>query len=180
MNARLRSGSCRPFLLTAALLLFCTGAYAAPSRPLSKQDQTWLKKAHQVNLAEIKAGGLAETKGHANSIQMAGHTLASDHAMLDAKLKPAAQKLRVQLPHVPNAEQKNHMKVFTQSVGLQFDKSWAHIEIGGHILAIEATRKEITDGSSPEVKKLANKALPVLMKHLQLLKRAELEIHGGG
>lgn len=168
-------------IFPVAFLAFASlgAAVAAPGK-LSQQDKTWLVVAHQTNLAEIKAGKLAEHKGHVQSVITAGTTLATDHAMLDKKLAPAARKLGVKLPNEPTTEQKNHMKVFEQKAGLPFDQAWVHMEIGGHISAIEATKRETSEGSSPEVRKLAKKALPVLAKHLQILRHTEVELHGGG
>jgi hypothetical protein len=41
-----------------------------------------------------------------------------------------------------------------------------------HDAMIAATQQEITHGSSPEVVALATQALPVLMKHLKMLRSA--------
>lgn len=167
-------------IVTAALLAAANfNAAAAAPGALSQQDKAWLALAHQTNLAEIKAGKLAERKGHAGAIITAARTLATDHATLDNKLTAAAQKLGVKLPTQPSIAQRNHMKVFRQKAGMDFDRVWVHMEIGGHTESIEAAKGETSEGSSPQVKKLARKALPVLAKHLQILRHAELEIHGG-
>lgn len=145
----------------------------------SPQDQKWLKQAHQTNLAEIAAGKLAEQSGHAESVRMVGHTLATDHAQMDAKLKPIARQLHVKLPDEPNAQQKAVMEQLKQQHGMKFDQTWAHDEADGHIQAIELTTFEANRGSAPQVKQLAVQALPALKKHYGLLTHAQSEIHGG-
>ena len=42
----------------------------------------------------------------------------------------------------------------------------------GHDIMIAATRREIARGSSPEVVELAKQALPVLLKHLKMMRAA--------
>src|SRR5690348_4585096 len=92
-------------LPAVALLAFFALPHLAFAQA-SPQDQKWLQQAHQANLAEIAAGNLAEQSGHAESIRMVGHTLATDHAEMDAKLQKLAEQLRVKLPGAPNPQQK--------------------------------------------------------------------------
>jgi putative membrane protein len=165
------------FAATAALAFF-----AAPHPAFaqaSPQDQKWLQQAHQTNLAEIAAGRLAAQSGHAESVRMVGHTLAADHAELDATLQRVARQLGVKLPEQPNAQQKAIMETLKQQHGMKFDQKWAHDMADGHIQAIELTTFEANRGTAPQVKRLAVEALPVLKKHYQLLTHAESEIHGG-
>jgi putative membrane protein len=146
---------------------------------VSPQDQKWLQQAHQTNLAEIAAGKLAAHSGHAESVRDVGHTLTQDHAAMDARLVPIARQLGVKLPNSPNAQQKADMQVFQHKHGMEFDKSWAHIEGDGHIQAIELTQFEIDNGSAAPVTQLAALTLPVLKKHYHLLTHATTELHGG-
>lgn len=164
-------------LILAITLALPFAAYAAPPKTAS-QDNTWLIAAHQDNLAEIASGDLAAKSGHAEPVRSAGHMLSADHAKLDAKLKPVAKELGVKLPTQPNLEQRNQMKHLNTLSGTQFDTIWTHDEIDGHVSAIEQTEAEITQGSDPQVKKLATSALPVLKKHLQVLQRAAVQIQG--
>ena len=166
-------------LLPVAVLLGLSLTPAIVLAQASSQDQKWLQQAHQTNLAEVAAGRLAEQSGHAESVRMVGHTLATDHAALDAKLKSIAKDLGVKLPDAPNAQQKADMQVFHQKHGMDFDQAWAHMEADGHIQAIELTTFEANKGTAPRVKQLAVQALPVLKKHYQLLTHAAAEIHGG-
>ncbi|MGH8124350.1 MAG: DUF4142 domain-containing protein [Rhodanobacteraceae bacterium] len=161
----------------AMLFVLPLTAFAAPPK-VSSQDRGWLIAAHQSNLAEIQSGNLAAQSGHSAAVRSAGQMLASDHQSLDAKLKPVAKQLGVKLPSHPNAEQRHEMKKFKGASGMKFDQIWAHDEAGGHVKAIEMTKREINDGSSSEVKQLAQSTLPVLKKHLSTLHQASTEISG--
>lgn len=164
-------------LLSVLFVLPVMAALAAPPKTAS-QDDTWLVGAHQTNLAEIMSGKLAEKSGHSGAVRNAGHMLASDHQKLDAKLKPVAKQLGVKLPDEPNLQQRNEMKHLKTLSGMQFDTIWTRDESDGHVKAIEETEGEIEHGSNPQVKQLAQSALPVLKKHLQVLQQAAVEIKG--
>lgn len=144
----------------AWLLVACIAA-----AQVSSQDQKWLQQTHQINLAEIAAGKLAARSGHAESVREVGHTLTLDHAAMDSRLVPLADRFAVKLPTSPNAQQRADMHVFQQKHGMDFDKSWTHIEGDGHIQAIELTQFEIDNGTAAPVKQLAAQTLPVLKKH---------------
>lgn len=155
-----------------SILFFLPAAAALAASPkTSSQDNSWLIAAHQNNLAEIKGGNLAAEKGHTDAVRKAGRMLTRDHAQLDAKLRPVAQQLGVKLPTQPNAEQKQEAKEFQNLSGMKFDQTWTHTEADGHVKAIEMTEREIQQGSDPQVKQLAQAALPVLKKHLQTLQQ---------
>lgn len=161
----------------AMLFVLPVTAYAAPPKT-SSQDRSWLVAAHQNNLAEIQSGNLAAQSGHSQAVRSAGQMLASDHRSLDAKLKPVARQLGVKLPDHPNMQQRNEMKTFKSLSGMQFDKTWAHDEADGHVKAIEMTESEIHNGSVPQVKQLAQAALPVLKKHLRTLHSDSAKLGG--
>lgn len=158
-----------PLILVA--FAFAAPAIAAPPQT-SSRDRTWLIGAHQDNLAEIKSGDLAARSGHSEAVRSAGRMLAQDHANLDAKLKPVAKQLGIKLPSHPNEQQQHEMKTFKSLSGTKFDTTWAHDEADGHVKAIEQTESEIQNGSDPQVKQLAQSALPVLKKHLDTLHEA--------
>lgn len=163
--------------LVAVLFVLPITSHAASSQ-VSSQDRSWLIAAHQSNLSEIQSGKLAERSGHTDAVRDAGRMLASDHAELDAKLKPVAKQFGITLPERPNAEQREEMKRFQGLSGTKFDTTWAHGEADGHVKAIDMTEREVSDGSSPEVKQLAQSALPVLKKHLSTLRQASTEVTG--
>lgn len=163
-----------------ALALFCLSAYtAADAQQLSKQDKTWISKTHQVNLAEIRMGTIAEKTGHGDDVKMTGHILVADHSMLDGELKNAARDLDVSLPTAPTEKQQAEAKKVSGESGAEFDRTWTKMMIEGHRKAIAKTEKEVREGSSPKVKSLASAAVPVLKKHLLLLKGTKYDLSSG-
>lgn len=146
---------------------------------LSKQDKKWLSNAHQINVAEVKAGQLALDRAHVNAVLRVAQTLINDHRKLDTKVTKTAKKLGVELPPAPSDKQQATVEFLSTKQGMTFDKEWAKQEIAAHIAAITKTKTEITEGSSKKVKKLAKKTVKVLQKHLSLLRTAAGRITGG-
>ncbi|MET8333635.1 DUF4142 domain-containing protein [Streptosporangium canum] len=140
---------------------------------VSAQDRQFLIQAHQGNLAEIAAGKAAQSKGKAGSVRSIGATLVADHTRLDKKLQQVAQRLQVTLPTQPTARQQTKAKELAALSGTEFDKAWTKTMIYGHRAALAAIKKEIADGSVPQVKALAKASQPVIQEHLDRLLAAE-------
>jgi predicted outer membrane protein len=164
-------------LLSALFILPLAAAVAAPPQGGS-QDASWLVATHQTNLSEIASGQLAAESGHSEAVRNAGQMLARDHQSLDAKLKPVAERMGVKLPDHPDMQQRDEMQHFKGLSGMDFDRDWTKTEADGHVKSIEATEREVQNGSSAQVKQLAQSALPVLKKHLRTLKSASSELSG--
>jgi putative membrane protein len=139
---------------------------------LTQQDKRWLKQIHQVNLADINVGMLAKHKGHSARVRKIGRALASDHRNLDKAVKQTAQRLNIALPHNVNSTQRHAAMQLSKKSGTRFDRAYLHGQIGGHQKAIEKIQWEISHGESSAIKRLARKALPVLRKHLKMLRGA--------
>lgn len=148
---------------------------ALPSSPLpgGEQDRTWLKAAHQANLAEITAGEIARQQGTTAEIRSLGQMITRDHVALDERLKQVAAGLGVEIPRSPSAEQQMTADQLKHSSGRSFDNQWLIAMARAHEKAIAATRTEISMGSADEVKTLAKTALPELEKHLATVKAAQ-------
>jgi putative membrane protein len=159
-------------VLALVLAVPAAAGYAAAGK-VSHQDKLWLTGAHQVNLAEIKAGKTASGKGNSAIVRKTGRMLVSDHKMLDSALKRAARELGVSLPHSPSKAQQQLLQKIGSKSGAQFDKMWTKKMVAAHLRAINKTEFEINHSQSEKVKKLAKKALPALQVHLNMLKHAQ-------
>jgi predicted outer membrane protein len=162
-------------LLTGlAMMVVATPAPAvgATAQP-SAQDKAWLVAAHQVNLAEIAAGKLAEQKGTSPTVKALGKRFVEDHTKLDRSLRSVAQQANVTLPHAPSAAQLAAVQQLNATAkGADFDKLWIQQQLAGHASAIQATQQEVEKGSDAQVKQAAVKALPVIKAHHDALAKA--------
>ncbi|MFF4773472.1 DUF4142 domain-containing protein [Microtetraspora fusca] len=175
-------------IVISALVAGATGAFAQPSptptgahtgthspsptATVSEQDRMFLIKAHEGNLAEIRAGRLAQQKGHTSSVRDLGARLVKDHTRLDTKLRQTAKNVGVQLPHAPSKKQQEQLKKLGDLSGAKFDHAWVQWQLTAHRQTLTLINKELTNGKSEPVKKTAQEAKPVIQEHLTLLKKA--------
>ncbi|MEU6424440.1 DUF4142 domain-containing protein [Microbispora sp. NPDC046973] len=152
----------------AAALSGVTAGYAAPP-DVSDQDKAFLVGAHQDNLAEIQGGQIAERQAGKQSVKDAGRKFVEDHTSLDDQLKRVAEKLGVDLPSRPSEEQQAELRQFAAKGGTAFDRAWIDAQVKDHRKTLDSLDKEVSSGSSLEVKNLARNAKPVVQEHLNLV-----------
>ncbi|MET8337513.1 DUF4142 domain-containing protein [Streptosporangium canum] len=160
-------------LLTVAAVVLGGAAVAVAAQPdLNEQDKKFLVQLHRVDLTEIQAGNLAQQRSTDRSITDLGKTLVDDHTKLDESVRQVAQKAGVPLPDNPNANQREQLAELSKLTGQVFDNVWLAAMITGHRQTLDRLDQELSEGSSPEVKKLAEDARPVVREHLNLLRKA--------
>lgn len=159
-------------VLVAAVVPALSGVTAGHAAPpdVSDQDKAFLVGAHQDNLAEIQGGQIAERQAGKQSVRDAGRKFVEDHTSLDDQLKRVAKKLGVGLPSRPSEEQQAELRKFAAKGGTAFDRAWIGAQVEDHRKTLDFLDKEVSTGSSPEVKNLARDAKPVIREHLDLVK----------
>jgi putative membrane protein len=145
-----------------------TAAHAAPSG----QDSSYLKAAHQSNLAEIAGGHLAEQKGQSQQVKNLGARFVADHTKLDNALRQTASSLGVSLPGAPDAQQQAVAARYKAASAADFDTLFISTQMDAHAAAMAAGQKEISNGSDAQVKKAAQTAAPVIASHHSALDAA--------
>jgi putative membrane protein len=155
----------------------CSSAHAGESPAaraagVSRTDRAWMDKAHQADLAEVQAGQFAESNGSNRTIRQAGAVLVRDHQASDAKLISVAKRLKVSLPTSMTVHQVEIGDRLSAEQGPAFDHDFAGSMMTSHDIMIAATRWEIAHGSSSQVVALARQTLPVLLKHLRMMRAA--------
>ena len=164
-------------LLLSAVGLALVGstavAEAATSSSVSAQDATFLRAAHQANLAEITVGKQAESKGNSASVRNQGRMWVSDHTKLDASLKQQAKKLGVALPSTPNATQQALATRLSKLSGSAYDTAWLSGGLTGHVATRTAGRTELARGSNATALQIDRTSAPIVQHHINELVAAQ-------
>jgi putative membrane protein len=121
--------------------------------------------AHQLNLAEIAAGKLAQSKGSSQEVKDLGAMLVTDHTKLDAAVRKVATTAEVSLPSAPNAEQKAMQAKLMNAPAGEFDARFVAGQLAGHAKTMALGEKETKHGSDAAVMKAASDAAPVIAQH---------------
>lgn len=138
---------------------------ATPSAALSAQDRQFLQSIHQVNLAEITTGNLARQKGANQEVKDLGARLVTDHTQLDQKVQSVASSASLTLPDKVTSEQQAVVNQLQNVSGADFDAQWVTAQLTAHSRAMQLVQAELTQGSDPAAKQLAQQAAPVLQAH---------------
>lgn len=158
------------FLSAAAM------AAAVLAAPVALAAQThadaFMEKAIQGNLAEIKAGQLAEQKGATEGVRQFGEVLVQDHSKANQKAMTAAASMGVTPPAEPNAKQQAEYERLASLSGRKFDKAFVKAEVKDHRKDIAEYKKQAKSTNSP-ASTYASASLPVLHKHLRIAETLE-------
>jgi putative membrane protein len=135
-------------------------------------DRAWLAAAHQANLAEVEVGELAKKKGGSAAVRAAGAMLVTDHIASDAQVTRVAKSLKLSLPSAAAPADAAAASRLGDEAGAQFDGDFVATMTAGHQKLITATQTEIGQAATPQVRSLAQATLPVLRRHLTMLRQA--------
>ncbi len=151
-------------------------AVAQPAGPtqLEASDMALFNGVRQAGLWEMPAGTMAAKKGNQKRVREIGAEIAKQHVALDKLAVDAANKLGVQLPSEPNADQKGWLGEMKSASGARFDRIFvdrlraAHGAIFPVIASVRSgTRNEV-------VRQLAQDANDFVMTHMTLLESTGL------
>jgi putative membrane protein len=156
----------------AAVAVGPASTATAGSMAPSSQDKAFMAAAHQCNLAGISAGKVAAQKATDAVIRRLGGELAADHTRLDGDIRALAHGLDVPLPELPSPAQQAQLAAVAAKSGAAFDAAWLHSQLVGHRQALTVGETELSRGSDPRVRGLAQKAAPVVQMHLRALEQA--------
>jgi putative membrane protein len=146
-------------------------AIAAPKNSISSSDVKWVEKAARAGIAEVEAGKLAAAQGKRDDIRAFGKQMIADHGKANDELKGIATQKGVT---VPDKTDSKHVKALTKLSGLsgdKFDKQYLKTAgVDDHTDAQKLFKDGANDLKDPDLKAFAQKTLPTVEHHLQMVK----------
>jgi putative membrane protein len=167
---------------TVGLALVPAGAVAAPAKSGHRagghrsqgQDhhargaisaQAFLTKAAQANRFEIVSGQLAQTRAASAEVKALGAMFVAHHTDLLAKGSAVAAQLGIAVPEGLSPRQQATVDALQQLSGDAFDHAWLRAQIAAHRQALGLALRGAIRGDRPEIRTLAQGALPVITMH---------------
>jgi len=158
-------------LLAAAGLLASMGtadASRSRSRMSGSPDRLFMVQTAYINIGEVKAGQLAQTRAvNANVRDYSQHMIAS-HSRANMALKRLAARKGVRLPADTDLKHRAMGNRLAKLSGAPFDRSYMNAMVMGHQKAIALFQNEANGGRDPQVRAWAGKMLPTLHQHLRM------------
>ena len=124
-----------------------------------------LAQVHEINLAEIQQGKLAEKNAKSQKVKDYGKMLVKDHEKADKEVKKEAKKMGVTLAGEQAADQSEFQQLEWLK-GADFDRQFVKAEVDGHQKAISTIQDALPQTKNAGEKKTLEKIVPVLQKHL--------------
>lgn len=160
-------------LLASGMAVASVPADAQTATTATKEDQTFLTKAIEGNLAEIAMGKLAQEKAQSQEVKDFGAMLVKDHTDANTKAMDLAKQINLTAPTQPTKKQMQDHDRLSKLNGAQFDREFTLHMVSDHKEDIaDFTKQSKMKAGDPTVS-FASESLPVLQKHLQTVETIE-------
>jgi len=127
----------------------------------------FLASVYQDGLAEIQLGQLALQKATRGDVKAFAQRMIDDHAALNNRIAPVAQRRGITLPANPALSQQAEATDLARFSGIDFDKAYMDANVIAHAKDVAALAFEIDRGTDPDATAIAQTALPILTQHDQ-------------
>jgi putative membrane protein len=152
-------------LATGVLGLSTLSTSAAPS----SADREFAMKAASGGLAEVQAAQLAEQRAASPQIKQFAQRMITDHTAANTELQQIAKQANISLPAQPTGKDAAEGQKLRGVTGTAFDQAYAQGQLQDHRETAELFQKEASSGQDPALKAFAQKTLPILQQHLQMV-----------
>ncbi len=130
---------------------------------LDPKDKEFISRAVAGGIREVEAGQMAEKQGKSDAVKDIGKALVADHTKANKDLTALAKKKGLGLGKPTQGMPK---------MGGDFDQEFLAMMLSDHQSDIKMFEQEAKSGMDPDLKAFAAKTLPVLQKHLSMVKAA--------
>jgi len=134
---------------------------------LNSDDQQFIRKAAQGNLAEVELGKLAVQKSLSNDVKRFGQQMVDDHGKAMDHLKQLAAKKALRLPSSPDASMSATAKRLSKLSSDQFDNAYMAQMLKDHKVDVDDFRKENKITPDRDIRGFVTETLPILEDHLK-------------
>ncbi len=157
---------------TTAFALLALGlassAQAQTSTSVCPSDEYFAMKAYCSGLTEIALSQLGEQKATDPEIKKFSKEMVKEHTECNSKIAKEASKKGIALPTSIDAVHTAALKRLASLSGSDFDKAYMMAQIGAHKDAVHLFEHEAYKGEDSDLKELASKTAPHLMKHTKM------------
>jgi putative membrane protein len=137
---------------------------------LQGQDAKYVREIAQANIAEVRAGKLGASKAASDEVKKFAQHMVDDHSKQLAEVRNMAKAKGMQLPSTPAKKHQDAMKKLESASGAEFDKAFMTQMVKDHEEALKLVQDTSKNAKDKELKAAAEKATPVIQKHLEMAK----------
>lgn len=142
-------------------------ARAQVNPTLSTSDASFITAATRGGMAEIRLAELAMRNGRSPAVKSFARKLLADHGGGNQELAALARRKEIATPEGIGAEYQGVYDDLAKLRGRAFDRAYAEAMVKDHQDDIREYQTEARDGTDPDVRAFAAKAVPMLEEHLR-------------
>lgn len=151
-------------------------ASAGNATGLPQAELGFIRQASQMARAEVQAGRLALEKARRPALRDFAQTLVREHEQAGDELLRIARAKGVAVDADPGLLQRAQLATLRRLDYEDFDHRFVDVfGVDAHEGATELFRKEAAGGSDADLKRFAQRMLPMLERHLQTARRLQAE-----
>jgi putative membrane protein len=163
-------------MLSIGLLALAPAFAQNSANRLAAGDNTFVMKAAEGGMAEVKLGTLAKEKASDPAVKSFGQQMVDDHSKANDELKTVASSKGITLPTDVSAKDKAEYDRLSKLSGAEFDKAYMRLMVSDHRTDVNEFQKESQHGTDSDVKAFAAKTLPTLQHHLQMAESTNAQV----
>ncbi|MDB6065654.1 MAG: hypothetical protein JWR26_1862 [Pedosphaera sp.] len=145
----------------------------AQTGQLSGKDYDFLVRAARIDMDEVQAGQLAQSRGTSQAVREFGAHMINDHTKANTGLKEIGTQKNAALPTQLSQEQNSKLQHLQGLSGAEFDKTYAQEMVKGHTQAVKEFEAAAKNLSDTDLRAWAQTALPLFQEHLNMAKNME-------
>jgi putative membrane protein len=144
---------------------------ARGSADLSAADKTFMAAAASGGMYEVRSSQLALQHGQAADVKSIAQHMIDDHTKANQELMSLAQQKGLVTADALNPKHQNMLDKLNGLNGTAFDAEYLRQQRVAHQETVSLFLDETRQGSSADVKAWAQKTLPTLQQHLDMIQR---------
>jgi putative membrane protein len=137
---------------------------------VSKQDLDFVTYATAIIRFDKEEGQLAQKEAKDPAVLATANKMTSDANYFGAKINPAAARAGIKPPDVLPSDLRVRLGHMRLQQGIDFDKNYVNDQIYSHENNLAGLEDEAANGTVPELKVLAQQAIPVVTENLARLR----------
>ena len=130
-------------------------------------DTSFMMKAAEINMEEIKLGKLAQQKGTMSHVRELGKMMVAEHTQAMKGLTTLAKTKMVTLPGKESSKIMDAYQTLNAKAGKEFDKAYSEMMVNGHKDAISLFEQTNNNTKDADIKAMTTAMLPKLKTHLE-------------
>jgi len=162
--------------LLAVAPMFAQNPQSGSANRLAAGDHTFVTKAAEGGMAEVKLGDLAKEKASDAGVRSFGEQMVTDHSKANDELKTLASSKGITLPTDLSAKDQAEYDRLSKMSGADFDRAYMKLMVSDHHTDVNEFRRESQHGTDADIKAWAGKTLPTLEHHLQMAESTEAKV----